>query len=540
MEPLLQTYQAAMECVHGLSDWLADVYLRQLPAVSQGAEPPSQEALAQRQSLGKVLSLFAALGTSHTVELRPGVINMVFKALIRMLDAAGSLTTPPGFWTASFDGQSLVASMLSVADRCLGELFVSPPGAPHPPLSTALLDRVRVSRSKLTARSGACATGEGGAKQVKLIRFMLGHVASIVRNAPHTLAPGETMAGALALFARIKCLIPPCRPCYPLHQRLAVGVRSELSSHASPYVDAILYSLLTTAQLEPASRAALIQELCLVQPSNQRSEPALPHPAAAMGTDEEARVVDDAAGRLVLVQSALLHVGTYSQDVQEAFVACVPTLLELLQTAAPHCLRLQTLAAVGPEDAEDAEDARKRDYATGREQEEEADLLFRCLSMLGGLLSAVSARLRSQALRMLVAQVQACLDSCGRSAHGLLAGLHADVKKPRQSRRCGRGAQTVTGTHVVQVITGGTGELAQDVAVHVWGVQLRRVLPPAAVAQHVQQLLMLLGEAQCRGVMPYSRLQGQLAFLVVTALPAAPQDAVVRVRSLLQPAHALG
>ena len=92
----------------------------------------------------------------------------------------------------------------------------------------------------------------------------------------------------------------------------------------------------------------------------------------------------------------------------------------------------------------------------------------------------------------------------------------------------------------VQVITGGAGELAQNVAVHVWGVQLRRVLPPAAVGQHVQQLLMLLGEAQCGGIMPYSRLQGQLAFLAVTALPAAPEDAVLRLRSLLQPASALG
>ena len=77
-------------------------------------------------------------------------------------------------------------------------------------------------------------------------------------------------------------------------------------------------------------------------------------------------------------------------------------------------------------------------------------------------------------------------------------------------------------------------------AVHVWGVQLRRILPAPAVAQHVQQLLMLLEEAQCRGIMPHSRLQAQLAFLIVTALPAAPQDVVFRVRSLLQPASALG
>ena len=145
MEPLLQTYQIAMQCVQGLSDWLADDYLKRLPAVSQSAEPPSQEVLAQRQSLGKLLSLFATLGTSHTVELRPGVINVVFKALIKLLEVAGLRTTPPGFWTACFDGQTLVVSMLSVAESCLNELLVLSLGNSHPRfLGTALLDGVMV------------------------------------------------------------------------------------------------------------------------------------------------------------------------------------------------------------------------------------------------------------------------------------------------------------------------------------------------------------------------------------------------------------
>ena len=132
------------------------------------------------------------------------------------------------------------------------------------------------------------------------------------------------MSGALTLFARIKCLMPPCRPCHSLHRHLAAGIRSELSSHVSPIVDTILHSLLTTALLQPAARTWLIQELCgRVLPSNlastKPSEPAT-HPAAATETDEEARLLDDAAGRLVLVQSALHHVGTYSEDVQEAVV----------------------------------------------------------------------------------------------------------------------------------------------------------------------------------------------------------------------------
>ena len=34
--------------------------------------------------------------------------------------------------------------------------------------------------------------------------------------------------------------------------------------------------------------------------------------------------------------------------------------------------------------------------------------------------------------------------------------------------------------------------MSQEVAVHVWGVQLRCFLPVAAVAQHLQQVLALL------------------------------------------------
>lgn len=90
-----------------------------------------------------------------------------------------------------------------------------------------------------------------------------------------------------------------------------------------------------------------------------------------------------------------------------------------------------------------------------------------------------------------------------------------------------------------QVMTGGAGELAREVAVHVWGLQLRNILPSAAVAQHSQQLIFLLGEAQCRGIMPYTRLQGTFAHLLVTAIPTAPKPVVLRVRSLIQPADAL-
>ena len=50
---------------------------------------------------------------------------------------------------------------------------------------------------------------------------------------------------------------------------------------------------------------------------------------------------------------------------------------------------------------------------------------------------------------------------------------------------------------------------------------------------------MRLREAHCRGSAPYSRLQGYLAQLLVTALFKTSQSVVVRVRSLVQPAHAL-
>jgi len=88
-------------------------------------------------------------------------------------------------------------------------------------------------------------------------------------------------------------------------------------------------------------------------------------------------------------------------------------------------------------------------------------------------------------------------------------------------------------------MTGGAGELAREVAVHMWGLQLRYLLPSAAVAQHSQQLILLLGEAQCRGVMPCTRLQGTFAHLLVTALSTAHKPLVLRVRSLIQPVDAL-
>jgi hypothetical protein len=91
----------------------------------------------------------------------------------------------------------------------------------------------------------------------------------------------------------------------------------------------------------------------------------------------------------------------------------------------------------------------------------------------------------------------------------------------------------------MQVITGGSGELSQYVAAHVWGLQLRHLLPPPAVAQHAQQLVLLLGEAHCRGSAPHTRLQGHLAHLLVAALPKVPPPADKSISSLLQPLDAL-
>lgn len=91
----------------------------------------------------------------------------------------------------------------------------------------------------------------------------------------------------------------------------------------------------------------------------------------------------------------------------------------------------------------------------------------------------------------------------------------------------------------VQVISGGCGVLSQYVAAHVWGLQLRHLLSPSAAAQHAQQIAFLLEESHCRGTMPYSRLQGYLAHLLVAAMQNSSSPTVTRVSSMLQPSDAL-
>lgn len=313
--------------------------------------------------------------------------------------------------------------------------------------------------------------GEDGARQIKLIRFMISNLCSLLRSAPQALVQDEGLEGALTMFAKLKSLVPPCHPCLAVHQQLAPSIRSELSKHVSPLLDSLLHSMLICTFLTPASRHFLIKQLCC------------PVHNATAGDEEEDSLCDDAAGRLALVQSALHHVGTHTQDVQEAFVDCLPDLFRLLQTAAPHFLSLPYANT----------ENQQFDNGVGGKKEEEADLLFRCCVMIGALLTVVPGRLRSQALRAVMAQV----------------------------------------------ITGGAGEVSQEVAVHVWGLQLRRFLPLAAVEQHAQQLVLLLREAHCRGIMPHNRLQAYLAHLLVAALPTAARNVGQRIRTLLQPNDAL-
>jgi len=247
-------------------------------------------------------------------------------------------------------------------------------------------------------------TDENGAKQIKLIRFFISHLSSLLRHAPHALVPSETLPAALTLFARIKSLVQPCRPCHSLHQQLASSSRHELSTHVSPLLDALVHSLLTSTLLQPASRLLFIQQLC--QPSHIRG--AAQSPAhqldAAVEAEAEADAVacDDAAGRLALAQSALNHVGTHTEDVQQAFVSCLPHLFDLLQSAAPHCLLLSSAGTKSERISSGLDTAEPP-------QEEEADLLFRCSVMMGALLSVVSGKLRSEALRTIVSQVLSVL-----------------------------------------------------------------------------------------------------------------------------------
>ena len=144
MEPLLATYQDAMSCVQGLSKWLAEVYLSDTRIncmENPGDIVASEQMLEERKAFGRVLSLLASLASSHTVDLRPGVINVVYKSLIKLLEIAGSLRPSPGFWTAAFDGKCLPISMLHIIETCMGELFLLSPGAPHPPLVFLLKTR---------------------------------------------------------------------------------------------------------------------------------------------------------------------------------------------------------------------------------------------------------------------------------------------------------------------------------------------------------------------------------------------------------------
>ena len=125
VEPLLGTYQAAMECLQGICAWLVDDYLPGVTAQvpSSLASPSNKQLLTERQGLSRVLSLVASLAKSHTADLRPGIINVAYKSLMRVLDTAVPLPPARGFWTGCFDGRELAASMLNTVDIVLGELF---------------------------------------------------------------------------------------------------------------------------------------------------------------------------------------------------------------------------------------------------------------------------------------------------------------------------------------------------------------------------------------------------------------------------------
>ena len=131
VEPLLGTYQTAMGCLQGLCTWLAENYLSRLSTQLQEslASPCDEQMLTERQALSRVLSLVASLAKSHTDDLRPGIINIAYKSLIKVLNAAVPLSPEKGFWTEGFDGQELAASMLNTVERALQDLFLVSPGA---------------------------------------------------------------------------------------------------------------------------------------------------------------------------------------------------------------------------------------------------------------------------------------------------------------------------------------------------------------------------------------------------------------------------
>ena len=140
----MAAYQDAMSCVHALCTWLADDYLINMKNITHDVEAsscrqPNATMMGERTAFGRVLSLLGSLATSHTVDLRPGVINVVYKSLFKVLDTAAALLPSPGFWTACFDGQLLAASMLHTVDAALGELFVLSPGPALCPLSISTL-----------------------------------------------------------------------------------------------------------------------------------------------------------------------------------------------------------------------------------------------------------------------------------------------------------------------------------------------------------------------------------------------------------------
>ena len=125
VETLIIVHQDAMACVQGLSEWLAEGYLKALPENMQSASgfPPGTQLLAERTAFGRVLSLLASLARSHTVDIRPSIINVVYKGLIKVLERAALLMPSAGFWTACFDGQALASAMLQKAEASLHELF---------------------------------------------------------------------------------------------------------------------------------------------------------------------------------------------------------------------------------------------------------------------------------------------------------------------------------------------------------------------------------------------------------------------------------
>lgn len=364
MEPLQSTYEEAMALVQDLAAWLADAYIAdlrdQLSASSHGMT--REYLLAERQAFGAVLSQLAHVATTHTVQLKPGVINVIYKVLIKVLEMSAPVMPSPGFWTASFDGQALAGAMIGVVEGSFRDLVL-------------------------------LSHGEDGTKQLKLIRFMLQHLASILRLAPQALVPVDALGGMLNLFARIKSLVPPCYA----YSQLDPNTRQEVAVHVSPLLDTLMHSLLTSNSLQPARRQELIEHLCCRCRSSLPSGPAIAQACVAgdkVVTETDMELCDLAAGRLALVHSVLQHIGNHPQDVQQAFVDRMPDLFDLVQVAAPHCV-----ACPGSKTAS---------------EEEDADLLFRCCMMFSAMLSAGPGKIRSEALRVVVAQVSSHMQSSAR------------------------------------------------------------------------------------------------------------------------------